>query len=71
VKDTALIIPQDTPRPSMLFYLVQPGDTLWKIARRYNTTMDSITIENRVIDPEKEIIPGKKLLIPKKLIKRE
>jgi LysM repeat protein len=68
VKDVVLVIPQDIPKPSMLFYLVQPGDTLWKIARRYNTTMDSIISENRLIDPEKEIITGKKLLIPKKLI---
>ena len=64
VTDSALISPLDGPKPSMLFYLVQPGDTLWKIARRYNTTMESITQENQLT--AESVVVGEKLLIPKK-----
>lgn len=28
--------------PSMTGYLVQPGDTLWEIAKQYDTTMETI-----------------------------
>lgn len=65
ITDSALVLPQDLPKPSMLFYFVQPGDTLWAIARRYNTTMAAITITNQLTDPDSELTLGKKLLIPK------
>lgn len=65
VRDAALVLPDEGPKPSMLFYLVQPGDTLWKIARRYKTTMAAIAKANQLTAADQELGFGKKLLIPK------
>lgn len=51
-------------RPSMLFYVAQPGDTLWSIARRYETTVEALARINKIADPA-AIRTGDKLLIPK------
>lgn len=37
----------------MIRYVVQPGDNLWKIAKRFGTTTDVIVRMNGIIDPEK------------------
>lgn len=34
--------------PSMIVYFVQPGDTLWNIAKRYRTTVENILAHNNV-----------------------
>lgn len=52
--------------PSIIIYTVQPGDTLWKIAKRYSTTLDKI-MEINEIEDENKIIPGIKVLIPKRM----
>jgi spore coat assembly protein SafA len=44
-------------------YIVQRGDTLWKIAKRYNTTIDAIVRANNIKNPDL-IVPGQKLIIP-------
>ena len=49
--------------PSVRIYIVQAGDTLWQIAKRYNTTMDAIVKANDIKDPNM-IMPGQKLIIP-------
>ncbi|ADL11629.1 DUF3794 and LysM peptidoglycan-binding domain-containing protein [Acetohalobium arabaticum] len=54
-------------RPSYVVYVVQPGDTLYKIARRYGTTIDAIVEANDIPDPDR-IDVGQKLCIPKKII---
>lgn len=51
-------------RPSMLFYVVQPGDDLWTVARRYGTTTEALARLNKLADPD-SLDPGRKLLIPK------
>ncbi|NLG84610.1 MAG: LysM peptidoglycan-binding domain-containing protein [Firmicutes bacterium] len=51
-------------RPSMLFYVVQPGDSLWDIARRYTTTVEALVRANGLAEPE-AVPAGMKLLIPK------
>ena len=67
LKDCALVEPVDpSTRPSILFYLVQPGDTLWKIARRYQTTMDTLARVNQISNPDRIDI-GQKLIIPKQV----
>ncbi|NMA82586.1 MAG: DUF3794 domain-containing protein [Epulopiscium sp.] len=53
--------------PSMTIYCVQKGDSLWKIAKKYNTTVDELALLNDIEDIEK-IYPGQKLLILKKMI---
>jgi len=52
--------------PSMTVYVVKPGDTLWKIAKRFNTTIEDIVSVNEIEDPDK-IYPGEKFLILKKI----
>ena len=65
VEDCAEVIPVNPEtRPSMLFYIVQPGDNLWKIARRYQTTMNQLSYSNQIASPD-QLAVGQKLLIPK------
>ncbi len=65
LRDCALVEPVDpATRPSMLFYVIQPGDTLWKVARRYQTTVDALGRCNQIVNPE-SLDTGQKLLIPK------
>ena len=49
---------------SMVIYFVKPGDTLWKIAKRYRSTVDDIARINNIENPDK-ISPGMQLFIPK------
>ena len=67
VTDSALVLPEEGLKPSMLFYVVQSGDTLWQIARRYNSTMATIAAANYLTNPDQEVVSGRKLLIPKEL----
>ncbi len=50
-------------RPSILLYVVQPGDTLWKIAKRYGAPMTLLQEVNELKNPD-ILTPGQKLLIP-------
>ncbi len=52
----------NTHRPSILVYIVQSGDTLWKIAKRYNAPMDALIAINNIKNPD-ELTVGQKLLI--------
>ena len=65
VKD---ITPEEEAAPSptagAIIYMVQPGDTLWKIAKRYRTTVEDILSINEIENPDL-IYPGQKLLIIK------
>ncbi|MCL2566289.1 MAG: DUF3794 domain-containing protein [Defluviitaleaceae bacterium] len=51
--------------PGIILYVVQNGDSLWKIAKDYNTSIDEISAINEIENPDK-IFPGQKLLILKK-----
>lgn len=51
-------------RPSLTVYFMQPGDTLWKVAKRYQTTVKHILETNHLTTPE-EVRPGDFLLIEK------
>ena len=54
----------DTPLrelPSVIIYFVQPGDTLWNIAKRFHTSAEKIAEENNISG---DIIkPGQKIMI--------
>ncbi len=54
-------------RPTKVIYVVQPGDTLYKIARRYRTTVDAIIEANDLENPD-FLHVGQKLIIPKCII---
>ena len=49
---------------SLILYIVQPGDTLWKIAKRFRSTVDEIARMNGIENPD-VIYAGNKLYIPK------
>lgn len=48
----------------MVFYFVQRGETLYHIAKRYQTTVHAIVAANRLQDPN-AICPGQALIIPR------
>ena len=55
-----------TPAPcpsTTISYVIQPGDTCWDIARRYNSTLDKI----RIVNPKivcSELHPGERVCVP-------
>ena len=51
------------PGQSGITHVVQPGDTLFSIARRYGVSMDAIALANGIANPNR-IYVGQRLLIP-------
>lgn len=51
--------------PGIVGYVVKPGDTLWKIAKKFYSTVDSIKVINELKDDK--IYPGDKLVLMKKV----
>ena len=51
--------------PGIVGYIVQPGDSLWKIAKKFHTTVDNIKETNGLT--EDEIRPGDKLVLIKEI----
>ena len=50
-------------KASITIYVVQKGDTLWNIAKRYYTTIEELVNVNDIKDPN-VIKVGDKILIP-------
>ncbi len=49
---------------SLILYIVEEGDTIWKIAKRFNSTVEEIIKMNGIQDTENLAI-GQKIYIPK------
>lgn len=52
--------------PSMTIYVVQKDDDLWRIAKKYNTSIDELLAVNDIEKPT-GVLPGQKLLVLKKV----
>ncbi|MDF2505246.1 MULTISPECIES: SPOCS domain-containing protein [Clostridium] len=61
------VVPIEGEKPkkkaSVTIYTTQTGDSLWKIAKVYFTTVESIVNINNIENPD-YILPGQKLIIP-------
>lgn len=55
---------EDEQDYSVVIYVVKPGDTLWKIAKQFRSTVDDIVRVNGIEDSNR-ILAGEKLYIPK------
>lgn len=55
--------PTSTPSPKQCTYVVKPGDTLYSIAQRFETTVSDIAQANGITDVN-QIYIGQKLVIP-------
>ena len=64
-KITESTIDEKKSMPSIIIYFAQPGDTLWKIAKKYNTTVDDILKMNNIQDKDL-IMPGQQIVILRK-----
>lgn len=60
--NTALIF-SDAPSPEKIIYTVKGGDSLDKIAKKYNTTVELIVKSNKLDPADDKIVPGQKLSI--------
>lgn len=54
---------------SVIIYVVKSGDTLWKIAKRFGSTVDDIARVNGMERPDK-INVGEKIYIPRYILKK-
>jgi LysM repeat protein len=50
------------PDASIVVYVVQPGDTLWKVAKRFGTTIEELVRVNDIQEPD-GLSPGQKLIV--------
>ena len=46
-------------------YIVQPGDSLWEIAKKFHTTVGNIISTNELADDQ--VKPGQRLLLVKEI----
>ncbi|MEG0564661.1 MAG: DUF3794 domain-containing protein [Hungatella sp.] len=53
--------------PGIVGYIVQPGDSLWNIAKKFHTTVDNIISTNGLTDAQ--IHPGDRLILVKEIVR--
>lgn len=63
-QDVEVITPANQELYSMIIYFVKPGDTLWKIAKKFKSRVEDISKINGIEDANK-IYVGEQLYIPK------
>ena len=66
---TDVVIDENDPvktLPGITIYTIRKGDTLWKIAKHFNTAVDEILAVNRIENPD-IIYPGQRILVLKRL----
>ncbi len=60
-----IIVPNNTKREWFDIYTVQKGDSLYKIAKEYNISLEDLLSING-LDKENYIYPGQEIIVPKK-----
>ena len=55
--------------PGIVGYVVQPGDSLWKLARTFHTSVEKIMETNHLSDSQ--IYPGDRLILVKTVEERK
>lgn len=71
IDDINIIDEECKKNPSIIIYYVKKGDTLWSIAKRFNSTIECIAKFNELEDYENNLILGKQLFIPRYLSKND
>lgn len=61
--DTPLPTASPTPSAQGGVYTVQPGDTLWAIAVRLNTSVEALIVANPGLNPDM-LYPGDRIVVP-------
>ena len=69
INDITTTPEEDLEDYSVIIYVVRAGDTLWKIAKRFGSTVDDIVRVNGIERPDK-INVGEKIYIPKYVLRR-
>ncbi len=64
ITEAVMLERQSEDRPSVTLVIVQPGDTLWKLSRRFRTTEEEILATNNHVDPQ-TLVAGQKIRIPR------
>jgi len=69
INDITTTTQEDLEDYSVIIYVVKPGDTLWKIAKRFGSTVEDIVRVNGIERPDKLNV-AEKIYIPKYVLKR-
>lgn len=69
IDDITIEEEKDLEDYSVIIYVIRPGDTLWKIAKRFGSTVDDIVRVNGIERPDKLNV-AEKIYIPKYVLKR-
>ena len=69
ISDISIEEEENSEDYSVIIYVVKGGDTLWKIAKRFGSTVDDIARVNGMENPDK-LRAGEKIYIPKYVLKR-
>ena len=60
---------ENTEDYSVIIYVIKSGDTIWKIAKKFGSTIDDIVRVNGMKNPDR-INVGEKIYIPKYVLKK-
>ena len=66
--NSSVIIPDSNAHSTTGVHVVQPGDTLWGIARTYRVSLDDLVLLNAISDPD-TIHPGVSLNLPNSVMR--
>lgn len=62
IQDWQEFVQDNDDHASIILYIVQKGDTLWKIAKRYGVPLDTLIAANDIKNPDL-IQPGQKIIL--------